>query len=603
MLVEIVGGNRISVGASYVEKEAVKNIPGSRWKDNEWTVPLTWAACLALRGTFGDRLEVGPSLTAWSHEEYAKRVKPCLDLRMAVSTDNVWDARLRPFQQAGVEWMLTSSDGALLGDDVGAGKMVQTCVALRHLGVKRGIVVAPKSVLPAWRDHLKEWADLRGVIITGSAAKRRAAIQRVKDGEADVAILTWENLRAHTKLAHYGGVVPTDEDKRPKELNDLDHEFVVADEAQKSKDPRSKMARALWAIGDVARVRYATTATPMDKDFGELWSVMRFVSPEEWPVKTKFIDRYCDMTWNRWGGMEVGGVKPATAAELFGFLDPRFRAMPKSLVLPDLPPVSGGILSPEGPMFRYAEMGAKQAKAYAQMLKESVADLDSGRLVALGAMQRAGRLMQLASAYGEITETVDPETQVVSQTLTLMEPSCKLDVLEEMLLGELSAEPAIVVFTVSRQLARLAAERIKKVLDRPVGLIIGGQAGWEREEVITKFQGGALAAVVATVQAGGAGITLTKSRVEVFLQRDFSYIGNYQAEGRVHRIGSEIHDRVLYYDVVTPDSPDERVVEVLRAKGSITEELTRPEELRWLLTGKGDNPLINASEDNGMIPQ
>lgn len=585
-LIETGDGPRILVGASYVEKEAVKAIPGSRWSDEHWTVPATWAACLALRGTFGQRLVVGPALTAWSATERDRRVLPSMELRAATAVERVYDERLRPFQQAGVAWLLSSADGALLGDDVGAGKTVQLCVALREAGVKRGVVIAPKSTLPAWRDHLIEWAGLRPSMATGSAAKRRTAIEMVQAGLADVVVISWESLRAHSRLAAYGGIALTEADKTPGELNDLTPEFVVADEAQRAKDPRSKMTRALWAVGDApsVRVRYAATATPVGNALDDLWAIMRFVSPAEWPVKSKYVDRYCDMTWNRWGGMEVGGVKPANATELYGFLDPRYRAMPKATILRDLPPIRGGLSDPAGPLIRYAEMGVKQAKAFKQMLEESVADLDGGRLLALGGMQRAGRVLSLASAYGEVeSREVDGELR---QTLTLGEPSCKLDTLEELLTGELSTEEAVVVFTVSRRLAQLAAARAEKATGRRAAVIIGGQADLEREEVIRDFQAGKIGTVVATIGAGGAGITLTRARVEVFLQRDFSYINNYQAEGRVHRIGSEVHDRVLYYDVVATcpgvdGSPDERVLQVLAGKQDVSDQVTR-----WVLTGE-----------------
>ena len=594
MQVEMTLGGRIAVAASYVEKDAVKALPGSRWEGGQWTVPRTWASCLALRGTFGDRLDVGPVLTAWSREEYDRRVAPATALRTAQDVPHgapTYDDRLRPFQRAGVAWLLTSHDGALLGDDVGAGKTVQVCVALKQLGHRRGVVIAPKSTLPAWRDHLRDWAGLRPAVASGSAAKRRQAFEEVAISRADVVVLAWENVRGHSSLAGYGNLALSDEEKRPKELQHLQPEFVVLDEAQRCKDPRAKMTRAVWAVGDAPSVvtRIAATATPVGNALDDLWSIMRFVSPAEWPVKSKFVDRYCDMTWNRWGGMEVGGVKPATAHELYGFLDPRYRAMPKDVVLRDLPPRLGGLEDAEGRMVRWAEMGAKQEKAYRQMAADAVADLDGGRLLATGGLQRAARLLSLASAYGEVSEytTRDEDgTERLHQRLTLSEPSCKLDALEDLLTGELSAEKSVVVFTVSRQLALLAAARAEKVTGRPARTIVGGQSDWEREEVIRGFQDKTYGTVVATIAAGGAGITLTAARVAVYLQRDFSYINNYQSEGRIHRIGSEVHDRVLYYDVLTPGTPDERVLQVLRTKQDVSSQVTRYEDLRKLFLGE-----------------
>lgn len=584
-LAERGGRPTILVEASYVEKEAVRAIPGSRWERDEWTVPASWAACLALRGTFGDRLEVGPELSAWSWKE-RERVDRAVRLRTAVDHDVEYDPRLRPFQRAGVAWLLETSDGGLLGDDLGSGKTVQLCVALRERGVRRGIVVAPKSTLPAWRDHLRDWAGLRPAMATGSVAKRRKAIAQVEAGEADVVVISWENLRQHSSIAPFGSVARAPGEADPKELNMLGAEFVVLDEAQRIKDPTTKMARAAWALGDgpAVRVRYAATATPVANALDDLWAIMRFVSPDEWPAKSKFVERYCDKTWNRWGGLELGGLKPATSAELFGFFDPRYRAMPKDVVLRDLPPRLGGLGDPNGPMIREAEMGSKQAKAYRQMVEQSVADLDSGRLIAAGGLARAARLLMLASAYGDVVETtVDGR---LHQRLELSEPSCKLDVLEDMLTGELSSEEAVVVFTVSRQLAVLAAARAAKVTGRPCSVLVGGQTDYEREKVITDFQAGQTAVMAVTVAAGGAGVTLTRARASVYLQRDFSYLNNFQSEGRTHRIGSEVHDRVMYYDVVTPGTPDLRVLEVLAGKQDVASTITRFDALRAFFVGE-----------------
>ncbi|CAB4197866.1 DEXDc domain containing protein [uncultured Caudovirales phage] len=577
---------RIILTSSFVHKEALRAIPGSRWADLDWSLPLCWASCVALRGTFGSQLEIGPHLNEWAGQEKAQRIAPSMLLRTATDLETSFDPRLKPFQRAGVAWLLASSDGALLGDDVGSGKTVQLSVAIRELQHKCGIIVAPKSTLPAWRDHLQDWAGLSSALATGSAAKRRDACHQVADGQKNVLIIAWENVRHHSRLASYGNIALTPEERTPKELNAIKADFVLLDEAHRAKDPRAKMTRACWALGDgpTVKTRYAATATPVANHLDDLWSVMRFVSPKEWPVKSKFVDRYCEMTWNRWGGVEIGGVKPTTSAEFYQILDPRYRSMPKSVVLRDLPPIRGGLQDPLGLLVREAEMSPKQEKAYRQMLDKSVAELETGTLIGAGSLARATRLRQLSASYGDVVDYLDAQGNP-RQRLTLMDPSCKLDVLEDMLTGELANEEAVVIFTVSRQLAQMAAERAERVTGKKAGLIIGGQSDDERESVLRSFQAGELGSVAVTVAAGGAGITLTKARVAIFLQRDFSYVNNYQAEGRVHRIGSEVHDRVLIYDVITPNTLEDRVLEVLRNKEDLAGQIKRTEDLLALYTG------------------
>lgn len=91
--------NVIAVTTMWTEKEMIKQVPGARWdKDNSvWTVPLSWAACLQLRGMFGQELSVGDELAKWSMDELTKRVAPASQLRASkeLSDETPMDERLR----------------------------------------------------------------------------------------------------------------------------------------------------------------------------------------------------------------------------------------------------------------------------------------------------------------------------------------------------------------------------------------------------------------------------------------------------------------------------------------------------------------------------
>ena len=79
-------------------------------------------------------------------------------------------------------------------------------------------------------------------------------------------------------------------------------------------------------------------------------------------------------------------------------------------------------------------------------------------------------------------------------------------------------------------------------------LIVGGQTAEERERAKDNFQSGRVRVILCTIAAGGIGITLTRAATACFLQRSWSMVDNSQAEDRVHRIGSEIHDKVEIID-------------------------------------------------------
>ena len=88
---DIING-RIAVTTQFHERHLVQQIPGARYDKNagHWHVPLSWAACVALRGIFGQRLEIGSTLAEWSWQIYRARIEPSLQLRhsMELSPDD-----------------------------------------------------------------------------------------------------------------------------------------------------------------------------------------------------------------------------------------------------------------------------------------------------------------------------------------------------------------------------------------------------------------------------------------------------------------------------------------------------------------------------------
>src|SRR5262245_22691143 len=107
-------------------------MPGSRYdgRTKLWTLPLTWAAMVQLRGVFGQHLEYSDALTAWTWDVRRNRVDPSLELRDVAEWPVGSDpSGLHPFQRVGVEWMGVARNG-LLGDEMGVGKRPQALVYL-----------------------------------------------------------------------------------------------------------------------------------------------------------------------------------------------------------------------------------------------------------------------------------------------------------------------------------------------------------------------------------------------------------------------------------------------------------------------------------------
>lgn len=556
------------------ERELLADVPGGRWLDGpgRWAVPLTWGACQALRGVFGERLTIGPDLRDWARNELAERVRPCLALRDAADapgTEDLW-----PKQRVGSQFLLMAGS-ALLADDMGAGKTRTVADALVRAAevpshALPALVVAPLSVKRQWRDEITARAPhLRTVVVpSGPVGKRRDAIL----SGADVVICHWDQVAAHSRLAPWGNTklvkceahlsklareewasaeatagnpfpTVTQCEVHDGELNQVTWRTIIADEAHRMCSPANKWTRAMWWLGDHgSNHRWLMTGTPMESSLGDLWSLLHFVSPEEWPSKVKFIERYCRTGFSPWGGVKVFGLLKDNEAEFRAIFEPRYIRRLLREVAPQVPE----------PIFeeRRVELPAKLRRPYDDVARQGVAMLGDAQLVAWDPLTELTRLTQLASASlvdDGPNEEGKPEWRVT-------EPSPKLDELL-VVLAELGSRQ-VVVFAQSKQLLVMAEKRLDKAKVTHAS-IRGGVSESDREAGVDLFNAGEARVLLITLGAGAEGLNLGTADTLIFLQRSWSFKKNRQAMHRIVRPGSERHDRLLIIDIIADDTVEE----------------------------------------------
>jgi len=572
-------GKHIRLDVEWRYKELCKSIPGSSWSasDQVWRIPLSWSSCLALRSTFRDDLVINEDLTGWANTQLTSRIAPANELRDLEEFADPKNEDLFPHQRAGVKFLVTAKR-ALLADEPGLGKTAQAIRALKELNeqgedVFPALIVCPNTLKKNWAREFARWyPGVTTQVIKGTTTQRKKQF----DTPADIYIINWESLRTHSRLAPYGSIALArcsacgGHDERvslnrcevhERELNKIDFKSVVADEIHRSKDPKSKQTRALWSATADAKIRFALTGTPIANNVVDMWSILHWLSPEDWSSKTKWIDRMIDTMMNAFGGMMVIGVKPHMEEEFQKTISHHMRRMLKARVLPWLPDVVNER--------RDIEMSTKQKKAYEQMRDHMIAELESGEaLSAPSVLTQTIRLLQFASSYADmvVNETTGEPSAVLS------EPSCKVDSLMDDIKNGDFGDDSVAVCAVSRQLIELLSKALTKA-DIQHGLITGAQDEDERQQAIDDFQSGRIKWILFTAQAGGVGVTLTAARRLVMLQRPWSLVDHKQAMDRVHRIGSEIHDSVIITDYVTEGTIEERVLQVLETKADNFEQI------------------------------
>lgn len=599
----------ITLASQWIHKDQIALIPGTRWSaaHRRWTIPLSWAACTQLRAMFGTELAVGPQLREWAAGERLNRIDPALarrgELKLQTTGTMVWSAirswpgtgkyDLFPHQEAGVDFLYHARD-ALLTDEMGTGKsatLLSTIRAMDALGLDPYpvLIIAPNSVKQHWVTQVDLWLPgAQAVALAGSLLKKRKQLAAALEHPKAVVILNVEAVRTMSRLAPYGsvrlarckpcgggGADPLNEDAKevpesrceahPKELNHAGFRTCVLDEAHRVKDPKAKTTRAIWSVFHNATVtrRYAMTGTPIANHPGDLWSIMHAVAPADFQRRSKFIERYAQISWNGYG-MEILGLRPDNSGELFRFLDPRMRRVTKAQVLPDLPP---RIYTT-----REVEMTPAQARIYKQLEANAFAELDGGELVAPNNLALQTRLLQLASSSCDIAPDPDKPDDYAAWVVTPKEPSSKIDELIS-IITELDGAPVAVAAEHRRLLdlveARLTRERI------PFVSITGAVDELQRATNLARFQAGDVPVILFTMKAGGVGLDMTRAGTLVRLQRSWSLVDNLQALDRVHRIGSEQHSSIQIIDIVAADTIEHRQLETLGGKKERMDEITR----------------------------
>lgn len=627
-----------------MRKDQIKAFAGAAYSNrtSEFTIPLSWSSCLALRATFGEDLVVGSELLEWATNLRTDTINPSLYWRSILEGPNETelDAQLFPHQRADIRF-IASAKQAIIANGLGSGKTRSAVASLKHQNdigtqVTPVLVACPNSTKVSWSREIKEvWPDAKVTIIQGTAtervkqfknfhgtdercliheplsqeeaeelaAKKAKSKSKAKPKEPectcpkDFLIINWEAIKNHSRMVGYGstalkkciehkGVDPKVTAKacqvHPKELNDIVFNSVIGDELHRISSPDSQQTRAFKAATGDALWRIGLTGTPINKSPEDLWSLLNWLKPLDFPSKVKYMDRYLEMSYNPWGAAVVTGLKTSCEQEFFNIVDPVLRRMPKEAILPFLPPV----LREQ----REVVMSAKQQKAYDQMTNQMIAELDDGTiLISDSPLVKMKRLLQFSASYAEVEyekiinkETkqpvIDPETGIekVKAKVTLTEPSATLDAFMEDIDG--FGEESVVVFAPSSQLINLLSVRMRKAGIKH-GLITGETSSDERQFHMDNFQKGAIQFILCTTGAGGTGITLNHARIAAYLYRPYSMIESEQSEGRVHRIGSEIYENVLYIDYVTRGTVQEGVFTLLQDKTDQLETILRDKDL------------------------
>jgi hypothetical protein len=380
---------------------------------------------------------------------------------------------LYDYQRDGVRF-LAERESALLADDMGTGKTVQTIVALRMLfqsgRIASALIVAPLVLLKNWDRELEKWAT----VLTGVTVVRGSRPQRE---------IQWEKA-AHVWIASYGTV-----------REDIDHitkhrrfDVVILDEAQAIKNRKSEQSKAAKRV--VRTRAWALSGTPIENGLDDLVSIFEFLKP---------------------GLLNRQTVTPESAKQTIH--GKYFLRRRKQDVLKDLPPKTVAE--------DWVGLEDAQREAYERAEQEGRVWLEK-----LGAEASIQNVLDLIVKLKMLCNREPKSAQ-----------SCKLDLMDERL-EEVMGVPgskALIFSNFKSEGVDLIVERYAQF--HPIR-ITGDVGDNERHRLVDKFQSDSeTRLLVATPKSGGVGINLTAANYVFHFDHWWNPATEQQAEDRAHRIG------------------------------------------------------------------
>lgn len=449
--------------------------------------------------------------------------------------------------------------------EMGTGKSYATILTAARLygtnAIDALVVIAPKGVYRNWEGEVeKHWPDgpVRPVVTTwGRKAPTTNRVglrvflmnvEALATARGELALLDW--LQRHRAL-------------------------LVVDESTSIKNHKAKRTKALARLAPLAPYRRILTGSPVTQSPLDLYGQLSVLSPRPLGFSSfwAFRGRFAEVKKRK---LRLQSVKPdgtierkeREISEVVGY-----RKLDELKEL--LETCSDRVLKedcldlpPKVYQRREVELTDAQRIAYAEMVKESKAILEGATVTAPIALTQILRLHQIACGFvmGD-----DGHPMILHNHRR----DALLEALDE-------AGGKAIVWCPYVPMIRYAASLLRQEYGAPaVVTYFGETSSDEREEAKRRFQEDPTCRFfVGNPQTAGYGLTLTAAKTVVYFANGWKLEERQQSEDRAHRIG--LDHSVTYVDLVAPGTVDERILEALRSKRDIANEVLGEEWRTWI---------------------
>lgn len=431
---------------------------------------------------------------------------------------------------------------AYLCCDRGTGKTAMVLVNLSRLMmstlVKRALYVAPLSTLDnIIREAYRFTDNIRARAIYGARADREKMLKN--PGIYNLDVINFDALRILAGT-----------------ITDIPYDAMIVDEATRIKERRTQVTQIATILGRKIRFKRCLSGMPFTEGVEDLWSQFYFLDPVILGNNFYgFRNKFCVMAERR--NFKTGKkfhtiVGYRNLEELERRVHPlTFRVRKEDCL--DLPPKTYEVLK--------IGMLEEQERAYRRVLKQEFTDIGEHEITHAMALTKIAKLRQVAAGF-----LYDDEHEPV------LVPTAKYAELLDLFSDTLYGSKKMVVFTAFKAEPDMV-EACAGECKRPIKAFRLPENPAHRQGCVDAWKAWTQspAILVANVRSGGTGLNLEAADTAVFISNDWRMEDRAQAEDRVHRIGSEVHQKVTIIDIVTENTVEEDILQALKEKKDLVD--------------------------------
>lgn len=346
---------------------------------------------------------------------------------------------------------------------------------------------------------------------------------------------------------------------------------LVVDESSKLKSRTSKTYRSLKRLRAFCERCIIMTGTPSPNGILDLWAQFSVLDGGK-TLQSSFVDYRHEVAteqilhhvkYKDRGGKERNATKwipkSGSAIQVYKTLKPRMiRFRTEDCI--DLPPKRF--------LIRDVTMNEKQVSAYKDMEKMLFAEIEGEEVTAKIA---ATKLLKLRQITGGFIRTDEGEDIPLGKTNPKMEELDNL--LEQSIadkIGDEGPPSKALIWAQYRWECKTLVKRYAKYGARG---LFGGISSKAKDSAITKFKSDPSARVLVCHPGSvGHGLTLIDANYAFYYSLSYNFEEFYQSFRRITRPGQK--RSMTFYFLVCPDTIDEELIEVVRAKKDLSDIIT-----------------------------